>query len=177
MCLLSNNWYFASPGSKTYKYVLSISGWRLINILYEWSGTCDQYGLCYFIFSFVISSNLITFVLLDYIVTFNFLFFTWYVVPCFICMYFYWVDWLHCILQYLRKCFLFLWRLWSCLDPCDIILHFLHILVSRNHTKSHTLLFYLVSILKDLKQIDLFMSICVLLISIANISLKKIVVW
>ena len=34
----------------------------VINILYGWSGVCDQFWLCSFKFSFVTSSKLIVFV-------------------------------------------------------------------------------------------------------------------
>ena len=89
-----NNWYIASCASLVSKYILSISGWWLIalsngfvfpdpespiiNILYGWSVICGQFGLCYFIFSLVISSRIISFVFLNYIVTFNFFFFTYW---------------------------------------------------------------------------------------------------
>ena len=66
--LLISNWYFASYGSFAYKKNLSMSGsWFIrlshafvfldpkpltINILYEWSGTSGQFGLCSFVFWF-----------------------------------------------------------------------------------------------------------------------------
>ena len=48
----------------------------IINTLYEWSGICCQFGLGYFVFSFVTSSKLIIFVLF-HIVTFNLFFFAY----------------------------------------------------------------------------------------------------
>ena len=36
----------------------------IINILYEWSGICDQFGLCSFMISFKISNLSIFFLLL-----------------------------------------------------------------------------------------------------------------
>ena len=47
------------------------------NILYELSGICGQFGLCYFMFSFVTSSKLIILVSFYYTVTFNLFFFTY----------------------------------------------------------------------------------------------------
>ena len=46
-------------------------------------------------------------------------------------------------LQCRSKCLLFLCSLQSFLYLCDIIFVFLHILVLRNHTKTHILIFYL----------------------------------
>ena len=75
----TSNWYFASCGSLAYKLILSISGgWLIklnyefvfpdsepliINILYGRSGICDQFGLCFFMFSFPTSSKIIIFYL------------------------------------------------------------------------------------------------------------------
>ena len=57
-------------------------------------------------------------------------------------------------MRYLYICLLFLCRLYSFnLDPWDMILFFLHILVSHNHTKTHTLLFYIIQILINLNSL------------------------
>ena len=72
--LLIKNWYFVSYGSLVYKQILSISGSSfirlvnefvfldrespIVNILYGWSGTCGQFGLCSSMFSFLTSSKL-----------------------------------------------------------------------------------------------------------------------
>ena len=48
------------------------------------------------------------------------------------------------------KCLLCLRRLSSCLYSCYV---FFHISVSRNHTKSRTLLFHLFSVLTDIKRL------------------------
>ena len=82
---------FASCGSSHKK--LSLSGWWLvsltnafvfqdpespiINILYEWTGICGQFQWYSFMFYLVITSKLIIFVLVYYIVTFSFFFFTY----------------------------------------------------------------------------------------------------
>ena len=47
----------------------------IINILYRRSEIYSQFGLCFLMFSLVISSKLIIYVLLYYIFTFNFFFF------------------------------------------------------------------------------------------------------
>ena len=49
----------------------------IINILYRWPGVFGQFGLCSFMFSFVIQSKLNIFVLFYYIITFNSFFSTY----------------------------------------------------------------------------------------------------
>ena len=70
------------------------------------------------------------------------------------------------LLQCLRKYLLFLCRLWSYLYPCNIMLIFLFILVSRSHTKTHTLLLYWFPKLLDLNILVTWIHL--FLISIAN---------
>ena len=56
------------------------------------------------------------------------------------------------LFQHLHSCLLFSCRLYNCLFPGNINLFFLHILVSQNHTKTHTVLFALLIILIDLSR-------------------------
>ena len=56
-------------------------------------------------------------------------------------------------LQYLCIYLLFLCRLYSYLYPFNIILLFLHIFFSRDHTKTHESLFYLLPILINLNRL------------------------
>ena len=94
-CFLINNWYFASYLSFSYRYILSVSGWWLINISnefvfhdsdlpvinvqYGWSGSWGQFTLSSFKFFPVTSSNLIIFILFYYISISNFVIFAYYI--------------------------------------------------------------------------------------------------
>ena len=69
------------------------------------------------------------------------------------------------LLQSLSKCLLFLCILWGCLYLYIMISLFLHILVLRNPTKTHTEQFYLFLVFIDLNRLFCF---CVLFIGIAN---------
>ena len=78
-----------------YKWILSISCWCIIRLNSEsvfpdpeppfisnlcgWSGIFGQFGLCSFMYYFVTSLKSIIFVLLYYIVTFDLVFFTHYI--------------------------------------------------------------------------------------------------
>ena len=97
--LLIKNWYLGSYESLAYNYTLPLSSWwfirvsnafafpypefPIINILYWLSGTWGQSGLCFFMFSPILSSIFFVFKLFFFILLHLISSFPWYYVFAF----------------------------------------------------------------------------------------------